>query len=296
MNVYVFPGQGAQFPGMGLDAYNSSNKIKELFEEADDILGFSLSKIMFEGSDDELKQTKITQPAIFLHSIAELTLKDDNIKPDFVSGHSLGEFSALVANNVLSFKDGLQLVSIRAKAMQKACENNNGGMAAILGLEDEIIIETCKNFDGYVVAANFNCPGQVVISGNYKNVKSICEKFNEIGARRSLLLPVNGGFHSNLMNEAKLELSEAINNTKFNEAFCPIYQNINAKAVSSPDEIKKNLVLQLTGPVRWTQIMENMIQGGADEIIEVGPGRVLQGLFKKVNREIETKSASLKSE
>ena len=291
MNVYVFPGQGAQFPGMGLDAYNSSNKIKELFEEADDILGFSLSKIMFEGSDDELKQTKVTQPAIFLHSIAELTLKDDNIKPDFVSGHSLGEFSALVANNVLSFKDGLQLVSIRAKAMQKACENNNGGMAAILGLEDEIIIETCKNFDGYVVAANFNCPGQVVISGNYEDVKSICEKFNEIGARRSLLLPVNGGFHSNLMNEAKLELSEAINNTTFNEAFCPIYQNVNAKPEFNTDKIKVNLMNQLTSPVKWTESVKNMINDGATNFIEFGPGKVLCGLIKKVNRESTVQSA-----
>ena len=291
MNVYVFPGQGAQFPGMGLDAYNSSNKIKELFEEADDILGFSLSKIMFEGSDDELKQTKVTQPAIFLHSIAELTLKDDNIKPDFVSGHSLGEFSALVANNVLSFKDGLQLVSIRAKAMQKACENNNGGMAAILGLEDEIIIETCKNFDGYVVAANFNCPGQVVISGNYEDVKSICEKFNEIGARRSLLLPVNGGFHSNLMNEAKLELSEAINNTTFNEAFCPIYQNVNAKPEVNTDKIKVNLINQLTSPVMWTESVKNMINDGATNFIEFGPGKVLCGLIKKVNRESTVQSA-----
>ena len=291
MNVYVFPGQGAQFPGMGLDAYNSSNKIKELFEEADDILGFSLSKIMFEGSDDELKQTKVTQPAIFLHSIAELTLKDNNIKPDFVSGHSLGEFSALVANNVLSFRDGLKLVSMRAKAMQKACENNNGGMAAILGLEDEIIIETCKNFDGYVVAANFNCPGQVVISGNYEDVKSICEKFNEIGARRSLLLPVNGGFHSNLMNEAKLELSEAINNTTFNEAFCPIYQNVNAKPEFNTDKIKVNLINQLTSPVKWTESVKNMINDGATNFIEFGPGKVLCGLIKKVNRESTVQSA-----
>ena len=291
MNVYVFPGQGAQFPGMGLDAYNGSNKIKELFEEADDILGFSLSKIMFEGTDDELKQTKVTQPAIFLHSIAELTLKDNNIKPDFVSGHSLGEFSALVANKVLSFTDGLKLVSMRAKAMQKACENNNGGMAAILGLEDEIIIETCKNFDGYVVAANFNCPGQVVISGNYEDVKSICEKFNEIGARRSLLLPVNGGFHSNLMNEAKLELSEAINNTTFNEAFCPIYQNVNAKPEFNTDKIKVNLINQLTSPVKWTESVKNMINDGATNFIEFGPGKVLCGLIKKVSRESTVQSA-----
>ena len=291
MNVYVFPGQGAQFPGMGLDAYNGSNKIKELFEEADDILGFSLSKIMFEGTDDELKQTKVTQPAIFLHSIAELTLKDNNIKPDFVSGHSLGEFSALVANKVLSFRDGLKLVSMRAKAMQKACENNNGGMAAILGLEDEIIIETCKNFDGYVVAANFNCPGQVVISGNYEDVKSICEKFNEIGARRSLLLPVNGGFHSKLMNEAKLELSEAINNTTFNEAFCPIYQNVNAKPEFNTDKIKVNLINQLTSPVKWTESVKNMINDGATNFIEFGPGKVLCGLIKKVSRESTVQSA-----
>ena len=291
MNVYVFPGQGAQFTGMGLDAYNGSNKIKELFQEADDILGFSLSKIMFEGTDDELKQTKVTQPAIFLHSIAELTLKDNNIKPDFVSGHSLGEFSALVANKVLSFRDGLKLVSMRAKAMQKACENNNGGMAAILGLEDEIIIETCKNFDGYVVAANFNCPGQVVISGNYEDVKSICEKFNEIGARRSLLLPVNGGFHSNLMNEAKLELSEAINNTTFNEAFCPIYQNVNAKPEFNTDKIKVNLINQLTSPVKWTESVKNMINDGATNFIEFGPGKVLCGLIKKVSRESTVQSA-----
>ena len=291
MNVYVFPGQGAQFQGMGLDAYNSSKKIKQLFDEADDILGFNLSKIMFEGSDDELKQTKVTQPAIFLHSIAELTLKDDNIKPDFVSGHSLGEFSALVANNVLSFSDGLKLVSMRAKAMQKACENNNGGMAAILGLEDEIIVETCKNFDGYVVAANFNCPGQVVISGNYEDVKSICEKFNEIGARRSLLLPVNGGFHSKLMNEAKLELSEAINNTTFNEAFCPIYQNVNANPEVNTDKIKINLINQLTSPVMWTESVKNMINDGATNFIEFGPGKVLCGLIKKVNRESTVQSA-----
>ena len=215
MNAFVFPGQGAQFPGMGYDAFKSSKKIKQLFKEADDILGFSLSKIMFHGSEDELKQTKVTQPAIFLHSIAELYLNENEVNPSMVAGHSLGEFSALVANKTMTFSDGLKLVSIRAQAMQKACENNKGGMAAILGLDDKIIEETCKRFQGYVVAANFNCPGQVVISGNFNDVKSICEKFNELGARRSLLLPVSGAFHSELMKDAQEELSEAINNINF---------------------------------------------------------------------------------
>ena len=255
MKAYVFPGQGAQFSGMGKDLFDNNQKAKELFHLANEILGFEISKIMFNGTAEELKQTKVTQPAIFLHSIAELTLKDDNIKPDFVSGHSLGEFSALVANNVLSFKDGLQLVSIRAKAMQKACENNNGGMAAILGLEDEIIIETCKNFDGYVVAANFNCPGQVVISGDLDNVKLICEKFNELGARRSLLLPVSGAFHSELMIGAKDELSEAINNISLEKPSCPIYQNVNGKPELDTDTIKINLINQLTSSVRWTCLL-----------------------------------------
>jgi [acyl-carrier-protein] S-malonyltransferase len=291
MNVFIFPGQGAQFPGMGLDAYKSSKKIKAVFDEADEILGFKLSKIMFEGSDDELKQTKVTQPAIFLHSIAELYLKNNEIKPDFVAGHSLGEFSALVANNTISFEDGLKLVSIRAKAMQKACENNKGGMAAILGLDDELIEKTCKNFEGNVVAANFNCPGQVVISGELDNVKLICEKFNKLGARRSLLLPVSGAFHSELMIGAKDELREVINNISLQKPSCPIYQNVNGKPELDTDTIKINLINQLTSSVKWTQSVKNMIKDGANNFIEFGPGKVLCGLIKKVDREVNVQSA-----
>ena len=291
MNAFVFPGQGAQFPGMGLDAYNSSKKIKQLFEEADDILGFDLSKIMFHGSEEELKQTKVTQPAIFLHSIAELYLNENDINPSLVAGHSLGEFSALVANKSMSFSDGLKLVSIRAMAMQKACENNKGGMAAILGLDDKIIEETCKSFQGYVVAANFNCPGQVVISGNYNDVKSICEKFNELGARRSLILPVSGAFHSQLMKDAQDELSEAINNINFQNPTCPIYQNVNGKPESEIRKIKINLINQLTSPVKWTQSVKNMLNDGANSFTEFGPGKVLCGLIKKVDREVKVQSA-----
>lgn len=291
MNVFIFPGQGAQFSGMGLEAYKSSEKIKSLFNEADQILGFKLSKVMFEGSEDELKQTKVTQPAIFLHSIAELQMKKNELKPDFVAGHSLGEFSALVANNTMSFADGLKLVSIRAKAMQKACENNKGGMAAILGLNDNIIEETCKSFKGYVIAANFNCPGQVVISGNLNDVELICEKFNELGARRSLLLPVGGAFHSELMDDAKDELSEAINKISFQKPICPIYQNVNGNPESDTDKIKINLINQLTSPVKWTQSVKNMLKDGADNFTEFGPGKVLSGLVKKINREVNVQSA-----
>ena len=291
MNAFVFPGQGAQFPGMGLDAYNSSKKIKQLFEEADDILGFDLSKIMFHGSEEELKQTKVTQPAIFLHSIAELYQNENDINPSLVAGHSLGEFSALVANKSMSFSDGLKLVSIRAMAMQKACENNKGGMAAILGLDDKIIEETCKSFQGYVVAANFNCPGQVVISGNFNDVKSICEKFNELGARRSLILPVSGAFHSQLMKDAQDELSEAINNINFQNPTCPIYQNVNGKPESEIRKIKINLINQLTSPVKWTQSVKNMLNDGASSFTEFGPGKVLCGLIKKVDREVKVQSA-----
>ena len=291
MNAFVFPGQGAQFPGMGLDAYNSSKKIKQLFEEADHILGFDLSKIMFHGSEEELKQTKVTQPAIFLHSIAELYLNENDINPSLVAGHSLGEFSALVANKSMSFSDGLKLVSIRAMAMQKACENNKGGMAAILGLDDKIIEETCKSFQGYVVAANFNCPGQVVISGNFNDVKSICEKFNELGARRSLILPVSGAFHSQLMKDAQDELSEAINNINFQNPTCPIYQNVNGKPESEIRKIKINLINQLTSPVKWTQSVKNMLNDGASSFTEFGPGKVLCGLIKKVDREVKVQSA-----
>jgi [acyl-carrier-protein] S-malonyltransferase len=291
MNVFIFPGQGAQFPGMGFEAYKSSDKIKRLFYEADEILGFKLSKVMFEGTEDELKQTKVTQPAIFLHSIAELYLKGNEVSPDFVAGHSLGEFSALVANNTIPFSDGLKLVSIRAKAMQKACENNKGGMAAILGLDDEIIEETCRDFNGNVIAANFNCPGQVVISGDFDNVKSICEKFNELGARRSLLLPVSGAFHSELMIDAKDELSEAINNISLQKPSCPIYQNVNGTPQLDTDTIKINLINQLTSPVKWTHSVKNMIKDGANNFIEFGPGKVLCGLIKKVDREVNVQSA-----
>ena len=291
MNVFIFTGQGAQFPGMGLKAYKSSDKIKSLFNEADEILGFKLSKVMFEGTEDELKQTKVTQPAIFLHSIAELYLKNNESTPDFVAGHSLGEFSALVANQTMSFADGLKIVSIRAKAMQKACENNKGGMAAILGLDDEIIEKTCENFHGYVIAANFNCPGQVVISGNFNDVTLICEEFTKLGARRSLLLPVSGAFHSELMNDAEAELSEAINNVSFQNPICPIYQNVNGSPEIELEKIKINLINQLTSPVKWTQSVKNMINDGANNFTEFGPGKVLCGLFKKVDREVNVQSA-----
>ncbi len=291
MNAFVFPGQGAQFPGMGHDAFKSSEKIKQLFKEADDILGFSLSKIMFHGSEDELKQTKVTQPAIFLHSIAELYLNENEVNPSMVAGHSLGEFSALVANKTMTFSDGLKLVSIRAQAMQKACENNNGGMAAILGLDDKIIEETCERFQGYVIAANFNCPGQVVISGNFNDVKSICEKFNQLGARRSLLLPVSGAFHSELMRDAQEELSEAINNMNFQNPTCPIYQNVDGKAESEIIKIKINLINQLISPVKWTQSVKNMLNDGANSFTEFGPGKVLCGLIRKVDREVKVQSA-----
>ena len=259
MKAYIFPGQGAQFPGMGLEAYKSSDKIKALFNEADEILGFKLSKVMFEGSEDELKQTNVTQPAIFLHSIAELYLKNNESRPNFVAGHSLGEFSALVANQTMSFADGLKIVSIRAKAMQKACENNPGTMAAVLGLEDNIVEKVCKEINGTVVAANYNCPGQLVISGELNSVEIACEKLKEIGARRALILSVGGAFHSPLMEEAKKELEGAINKTLFSNPICPIYQNVNGLALSTENEIKENLISQLTSPVRWVQSINNMI-------------------------------------
>ena len=291
MSAFVFPGQGSQFSGMGHELYKSNKKVKLLFDQSDEVLGFSLSKIMFRGSDDELKQTKVTQPAIFLHSIAELTILRETQSPAAVAGHSLGEFSALVANNAISFEDGLKLVFLRAKAMQKSCENTNGTMAAILGLDDEKIKEICRNYNGNVIAANFNCPGQVVISGEINSVKDICEKFNSLGARRSLILPVSGAFHSSLMNDAKSELKEAIDSTNFSEPSCPIYQNFNSNKTVVISEIKNNLINQLTNPVLWTQTINNMINDGINDFIEVGPGKVLQGLIKKINRDCSTRSA-----
>ena len=290
MKAFVFPGQGSQFPGMGYDLYKSNEKVKSLFNEADDVLGFALSNVMFNGNEKELKQTKITQPAIFLHSIAKLSVLQETYSPSAVAGHSLGEFSSLVANNTISFKDGLKLVFLRSKAMQKSCESSNGTMAAILGLDDKTIKETCESFDGNVTAANFNCPGQVVISGEINAVKKICEKFNEIGARRSILLPVGGAFHSNLMNDAKSELKEAIHKTKFNNPSCPIYQNFTAQKTTNIDIIKENLINQLTAPVLWTQTINNMVDDGYLDYTEVGPGKVLQGLIRKINRETTTQS------
>lgn len=288
--AYVFPGQGSQFSGMGQDLFDASSEAKSLFAQADDILGFSLSKIMFHGSDEELKQTKVTQPAIFLHSVI-LSKCIESFHPDMVAGHSLGEISALVANHTLSFEEGLILVSKRANAMQKACEMNPSTMAAVLGLDDLIVEEVCEKTEGIVVAANYNCPGQLVISGSNEAVERACENMKESGAKRAILLPVGGAFHSPLMESAKEELEDAIKNSTFNNPICPVYQNVSAEAVSDPTLIQENLIAQLTAPVRWTQIMHNMIKDGATSFTEVGPGRVLQGLVKKVDRQMETSSA-----
>lgn len=293
MNAYVFPGQGAQFSGMGKDLFEKSDIARTLFNSANEILGFNITKIMFEGTDEELKQTKVTQPAIFLHSTILAKCLGNSFNPDMVAGHSLGEFSALVANGTLTFEDGLKLVSMRAEAMQKACEATPSTMAAILGLEDEIVESVCSKINGIVVAANYNCPGQLVISGEVGAVEEACAKLSEAGAKRALILQVGGAFHSPLMAPAKEKLSEAINKTTFSSPNCPVYQNINAHAVSDPMIIKENLIAQLTGAVRWTQIMNNMIKDGCTTVTEVGPGKVLQGLFKKVNREIVTSSAIL---
>ena len=293
MKSYVFPGQGSQFCGMCNDLYQNYPILNELFKSAEEILGFDISKVMFDGSKDELMQTKVTQPAIFIHSMAILKVMGESFKPDQVAGHSLGEFSALVAAKVLSFEEGLNLVSIRAKAMQKACENSNGTMAAILALENEIIEKVCKNVDGIVLAANYNCPGQVVISGELQSVTRACEILTEKGARRALILPVSGAFHSSLMSEAKVELSKAIGETSFNKPICPIYQNVNGIGETSVEKIKENLILQLTSPVKWTQSINQMINDGATEFIEIGPGKVLQGLIKKINREMITSSPLL---
>lgn len=292
--AYVFPGQGSQFSGMGKDLYESSALAKDLFEKANSILGFRITDIMFSGTDEELKQTKVTQPAIFLHSVILAATKGDEFKPDMVAGHSLGEFSALVANKTLSFEDALQLVYKRALAMQKACEINPSTMAAILNLDDKVVEDICKEITAsghVVVAANYNCPGQLVISGSTEGINIACEKMKAAGAKRALVLPVGGAFHSPLMEPARVELEAAINSTKFNTPICPVYQNVTASAVTNPDEIKKNLIAQLTAPVRWTQTVIQMINDGATSFTEVGPGKVLQGLVKKVNAGMETVSA-----
>lgn len=293
MKAYIFPGQGAQFTGMGLDLYENSPLAQELFEKANQILGFPITDIMFEGSAEDLKETKVTQPAIFLHSVILAKTLGDSFKPDMVAGHSLGEFSALVANGALTFEDGLKLVSQRALAMQKACELQPSTMAAVLGLDDDIVEKICAMTEGVVVAANYNCPGQLVISGEVDAINRACETLKEEGARRALVLPVGGAFHSPLMEPAREELAAAIENTLFSEPNCPIYQNVTANAVSNATQIKSNLISQLTAPVRWTQSVQQMISDGATLFTEVGPGNVLQGLVKKINREAETASAKL---
>ncbi len=293
MKAYVFPGQGAQFSGMGLDLYENSPLAQDYFERANDILGFSITDIMFEGTAEQLKETKVTQPAIFLHSVILAKVLGDSFQPEMVAGHSLGELSALVANNVLSFEDGLKLVSKRALAMQKACETMPSTMAAVLGLEDHVVEETCEEVDGVVVAANYNCPGQLVISGEISAVENACEVLTNKGARRALLLPVGGAFHSPMMEPAREELAAAIEATEFRNPTCPVYQNVTASAVMNPDEIKKNLMIQLTAPVRWTQSIQAMIADGATEFIEVGPGKVLQGLMRKIDRSVTASGASL---
>ena len=292
MNAYIFPGQGAQFTGMGLNLYEKSSKAKELFHQANELLGFDITKIMFEGTVEALKETKVTQPAIFLHSTILAEVLGESFQPDMVAGHSLGEISALVANKTLSFKDGLLLVSKRAQAMQKACEVTPSAMAAVLSLEDAVVEKICTETPGIVVAANYNCPGQLVISGEVNAIHLACEAMKEAGARRALVLPVGGAFHSPLMEPAREELAAAIENTSFSNPACPIYQNVSTTAVIDPSEIKKNLVSQLTAPVKWTQSMQQMIADGATHFIEVGPGNVLQGLMRKIDRSLTTSAAS----
>ena len=292
MRAYIFPGQGAQYSGMGLDLYNDFSIAKDLFKKANNILEFDITEIMFNGSSEDLKQTKVTQPAIFLHSVILAKTLGNNFKPDMVAGHSLGEFSALVANNTLNFEDGLKLVSARAQAMQKACDNNPGAMAAVLALEDTTVENVCKEIKGVVVAANYNCPGQLVISGEINAIDLACKKLKEQGARRALVLPVGGAFHSPLMEEAKKELENAISNTTFSNPICPIYQNVTSFAVSDQMKIKENLIAQLTSPVKWTQSIQKMIVDGATNFIELGPGKVLQGLARKINSDVEASSLS----
>ena len=293
MKAYVFPGQGAQFVGMGKDLYDNSPVAKELFEQANSILGFSITDIMFAGTPEQLKETKVTQPAIFLHSVILSKVLGTDFTPDMVAGHSLGEFSALVANGVLSFEDGLKLVSQRALAMQKACEAAKSTMAAVLGLEDAVVEEACAELGADVVPANYNCPGQLVISGSVEAINKACDVLKEKGARRALVLPVGGGFHSPFMEPAREELAAAIAETKFSTPTCPIYQNVTTTAVTNAEEIKKNLIAQLTAPVKWTQSVQQMITDGALSFTEVGPGKVLQGLVKKIDRNMETSGAAI---
>ncbi len=291
---YLFPGQGSQFPGMGQDLYEKYEQAKEMFEKANEILGFKITDLMFAGTEEDLKQTKVTQPSIFLHSVILAHTLGDSFKPDMVAGHSLGEFSALVANKALTFEDALKLVKVRAFAMQKACEAVPSTMAAILNLEDSIVVNICAEVSASgetVVAANYNCPGQLVISGSIKGVNEACEKMKTAGAKRVLVLSVGGAFHSPFMNSAREELAGAINGTHFSKPVCPVYQNVNSRPVIDPQEIRENLVAQLTSPVRWTQTIQNMISDGATNFIEVGPGKVLQGLVKKINKDMEVVSA-----
>ena len=293
MNAYIFPGQGAQFVGMGLDLYEKYPVAQELFEQANEILDFPITDIMFEGTAEGLRETKVTQPAIFLHSVILSKVLGDAFRPDMVAGHSLGEFSALVANGALLFEDGLRLVSQRALAMQKACELKPGTMAAVLSLDDSIVEKICSEISGIVVPANYNCPGQLVISGEISAIEEACVKLKEAGARRALVLPVGGAFHSPLMEPAREELAAAIESTTFSNPVCPIYQNVHATAMRNAAEIQKNLIAQLTSPVRWTQSVQNMVKDGATHFVEVGPGKVLQGLVKKISPEAEAASAEL---
>lgn len=289
--AYIFPGQGSQFPGMAKDLYEQSPVAKALLDQANEILGFSITDIMFHRTADDLKQTKVTQPAVFLHSVALAKSLGDAFQPDMVAGHSLGEFSALVANGALAFEDGLRLVYQRALAMQKACEMKPSTMAAVLGLDDAIVEQVCASVNGVVVAANYNCPGQLVISGETSAVEVACEKLKEAGAKRALLLPVGGAFHSPMMEPAREELAQAIQNTQFQTPICPVYQNVTATAISNPEEIKQNLLIQLTAPVKWTQSVQQMVADGATDFIEVGPGKVLQGLVQKIHKEANVVSA-----
>lgn len=290
MKAYIFPGQGAQFPGMGLELYEKSDLAQELFEKANEILGFSITDVMFEGTAEQLKETNVTQPAVFLHSVILAKTLGEDFKPEMVAGHSLGELSALVAAGVLTFEDGLKLVAKRAHAMQKACELQSSTMAAVLGLEDSVVEEVCSSVDGIVVAANYNCPGQLVISGEVQAVETACDLLKEKGARRALILPVGGAFHSPLMEPAREELAQAIEQTTFSEPLCPVYQNVPASAITDPSVIKENLIKQLTAPVKWTQSIQAMIADGGTDFVEIGPGKVLQGLMRKIDRSVDASS------